>query len=507
MRGLWKSAGQAILSPAILLVTTVAALAAAADAPVPVPSSVALPMTTPTGGGPYSSYPAFPFLRASRLMVPLDLAKSGYTEDEFLISGKANVYDWAPDGALTVKTPNAPYATRILIRHPSDPARFSGAVVVEIMNAARTWDWSMMWGYLWPQIMEHGDAWVGVTMPGGVPGLKKYDHARYGAVSFRNPTPGACPNGNPTGETEDGLKWDMLSQVASALKSDAAKRPLAGFKVNYIYMTTQGADVVTYITAIHPHAKLTNGKPAYDGFLIKSVTGPGRINQCAAPLAKSEVLGGLAARRSDNDEPADRYRLYEIAGAEHLDIYPYQAFPNFVDQTVAGNAQGTPEWPFGVRCTPEIELNETPLLNYEFHAALANLDQWVRKGVAPPKANRVQVKDQDTDHPSVVLDQHGNGVGGVRTFFVDFPVATYIMSSPGPGVCAEMGRTVPFDWARLDTLYGSYKNYASKVSQSIDRSVKERWFTDYDARKIKAELKVKTETTVSPTTARAGASQ
>ena len=529
----WKSfraASLPVLITTLCQIATVAALsrmATAADAPVPVPASVALPMTTATGNAPYSSYPAFPFLRSSRLMVPQDLAKSGYTEDEFLISGKANVYDWAADGALSVKTPDAPYLTRILIRHPSDPAKFSGAVVVEIMNAARQWDWSMMWGYLWPQIMEHGDAWVGVTMPGGVPGLKKYDHGRYGAVSYRNPAPGACPNGNPTAETEDGLKWDMLSQVAAALKSDAATRPLAGFKVEYLYMTTQGADVVTYINAIHPHAKLASGKPAYDGFLIKSVTGPGRINQCAAPLAKSdpryvirnagvpvitvqaqsEVLGGLAARRPDSDDPGDRYRLYEIAGAEHLDIYPYQVFPNFVDQTVAGNAQGTPEWPFGVRCTPEIELNETPLLGYEFHAALANLDQWARKGVAPPKANRVQVKDQDSDHPTVVLDTHGNGVGGVRTFFVDFPAATYIMSSVGPGVCAEMGRTVPFDWARLDTLYGSYKNYANKVSQSVDRSVKERWFTDYDARKIKTELKVKTEPAVSPTASRDGAGQ
>src|SRR6516225_3994939 len=203
MRGLWKNFRDISLAVSVTslcqvsTVTTLCRMAAAADAPVPVPSSVALPMTTPTGGGPYSSYPAFPFLRASRLMVPLDLAKSGYTEDEFLISGKANVYDWAADGTLSVKTPDAPYATRILVRHPSDPAKFSGAVVVEILNAARTWDWSMMWGYLWPQIMEHGDAWVGVTMPGGVPGLKKYDHARYGLVSFQNPVKGACPNGNP----------------------------------------------------------------------------------------------------------------------------------------------------------------------------------------------------------------------------------------------------------------------------------------------------------------------
>ncbi|MBV9746480.1 MAG: hypothetical protein JO099_22200, partial [Acidobacteriia bacterium] len=504
-------------TPSLPLVLALAFGSIAIGADVPLPVSTPLAMTTNPDHAPYTDYPALPFLISSRLLVPQYLPKMGYTEDEFLISGKANVYDWAADGALTVKTPDAPYTTRILVRHPAEPAKFSGTVVVEIMNAARTWDWSMMWGYLWPQIVEHGDAWVGVTMPGGVAGLEKYDHARYGRASFRNPAPGACPNGNPMGENEDGLKWDMLSQVAAALKSDGAARPLAGFKVEYVYLTTQGGDVITYINAIHPHAKLAGGKPTYDGYLIKSVTGPGRINQCATPPAKSdpryiirnvgvpvitvqaqsEVLNGLAARRPDSDEPGDRYRLYEIAGAEHLDIYPYQVFPNFTDQTVAGNAQGTPEWPFGVRCTPEIQLNETPLLDYSFHAALANLDQWVRKGVAPPKTNRVQIKDQDTDHPSVVLDAHGNGVGGVRTFFVDLPAATYNMSSPGPGVCAEMGRTVAFDWARLETLYGSYKSYANKVAQSVDRSVKERWFTEPDGRKIKAELKVKAEPGIS----------
>jgi hypothetical protein len=300
----------------------------------------------------------------------------------------------------------------------------------------------------------------------------------------------------------------MLSQVGALLKSDAAGRPLAGFKVEYLYMTTQGGDIVTYINAVHPHAKTSNGKPVYDGYLIKSVTGPGRINQCAAPIARSdprytirnagvpvitveaqsEVLGGLGARRPDSDDAADRYRLYEIAGAQHLDIYPYQGFPSMVDQAVAGNVQGTPEWPFAARCTPEIDLNENPLLSYSFHSAFANLDQWVRKGATPPHAARMQIKDADSDQPSVMVDQYGNGLGGVRTFWVDVPAATYFMSSAGPGVCAEFGRTGAFSWPRLEALYGSYKNYAAKAAQSVDRSVKERWFTEADAKKIKAEL-------------------
>ena len=156
---LWRRIKAMRLLPCILLLS-----AAASAETVPVPKASRLGFTADS----------YAFNSASRDLQPLDMAARGYTEEEFILSGSANVYDWAADGSLSVKTPGAPYTTRILVRHPADPAKFSGAVVVEIMNAARQWDWSMMWGYLWPQIVEHGDAWVGVTMPGGVTGLKKY---------------------------------------------------------------------------------------------------------------------------------------------------------------------------------------------------------------------------------------------------------------------------------------------------------------------------------------------
>src|SRR5579884_3422377 len=106
----------------------VAALAIAET--VPVPKVTALPVTPDSR----------PFMSADHLIEPMDLAKSGYTETEFVISGTANVYDWAADGSLNVKTPNAPYAGKILVRRPSDPSKFSGTVVVELMNPARRFD-------------------------------------------------------------------------------------------------------------------------------------------------------------------------------------------------------------------------------------------------------------------------------------------------------------------------------------------------------------------------------
>jgi hypothetical protein len=49
---------------------------------------------------------------------------------------------------------------------------------------------------------------------------------------------------------------------------------------------------------------------------------------------------------------------------------------------------------------------------------------------------------------------------------------------------------VAFDWARLNSLYGTPQNYAAKVAQSVDTLVRERWLTESDGRKIKAEVLV-----------------
>jgi hypothetical protein len=58
--------------------------------------------------------------------------------------------------------------------------------------------------------------------------------------------------------------------------------------------------------------------------------------------------------------------------------------------------------------------------------------------------------------------------------------------TPGPGTCRELGRTVPLSWQRLEALYGSHAKYAAKVSQVVDRMVKDRWITESDGQRIKA---------------------
>jgi hypothetical protein len=286
--------------------------------------------------------------------------------------------------------------------------------------------------------------------------------------------------------------------------------------VQYLYMTSQLGEITTYINAIQRHAKTAGGKPVYDGYLVKALGaqgGPQRINQCATAPApgdprylvhdagvpvlgvtpQAEVIESYKARRPDSDAAGDQFRVWEVAGMMHLTLCSYDGMPNMTDQAAAGTPQGTPQWPFNTRCTPEVTMNQNPLEDYIFHSALYDLDAWVRKGVPPPKATRISVKGGDTADPTIELDQYGNAVGGVRTFFVDLPVATYIMLSAGPGTCREFGHTLPFDWGRLESLYGSYKNYATDVLRSVDQSVKDRWITETDARKGRTEGECRAE--------------
>jgi hypothetical protein len=69
---------------------------------------------------------------------------------------------------------------------------------------------------------------------------------------------------------------------------------------------------------------------------------------------------------------------------------------------------------------------------------------------------------------------------------VDVPAATYVTATKGPGTCGNLAHMKAFDWAKLNTLYGTPSGYAVQVSSSVDRLVRDRWLTEADGKKIKA---------------------
>jgi hypothetical protein len=76
----------------------------------------------------------------------------------------------------------------------------------------------------------------------------------------------------------------------------------------------------------------------------------------------------------------------------------------------------------------------------------------------------------------------------VRNPYVDVPVATYVPHTPGQAVCRNLGYKVAFDWTKLETLYGSSRNYAQKVNESVRKLVKEGWLLESDAKRVTADL-------------------
>jgi hypothetical protein len=169
---------------------------------------------------------SYPFGAADHTRVPEDLKKVGYVEEEFLVSGVANVYDWTTDGPARVRTANAPYTTRVLIRRPANRARFSGTAILEPLNPSNRFDLNIGWAISHAQFVRNGDAWVGVTSkPISVVAMKAFNATRYAPLFWANPLPGSDPQncatvaGDSARTTENGLIWDVLRQVGAWVKS------------------------------------------------------------------------------------------------------------------------------------------------------------------------------------------------------------------------------------------------------------------------------------------------
>jgi hypothetical protein len=496
------------------------------------PTSVQAAASIPEAKGPIPVTAAsYPFGAANRTMAPQDISQFGYIEEEYLVSGFANVYDLDADSNVVVKTPHAPYTTRILVRRPASPQRFSGTVAVELLNPTPMYDVDYQWQYAGVYFMEHGDAWVGITSkPVTAKALKTFDPRRYAAVSWANPLPPdkTCPKPvsllpDSTPATENGLVWDIATQVAALLKSEAKHNPLKGFPVKVALLTgysQTGGYVVTYVNFIRPlpGACGPNGKPVYDGYLIGDGDGllvP--LNQCSAPIMPgdprfiitprpepvisvvSQVLWtGMGAYRADSNAATDRYRRYEIAGASHLNMRSLSLSPNPKDMIKAGITGPPPN------CAEFAQYGVTDFpFEYFMRGAFANLDAWVRSNIAPPKVKqRIEVEPvpegaKPTWPPSVTVkvDKYGNARGGVRSPYLDVPTGTYYSHSTPANpespdsvlFCSLVGYKVPFNKDLLTKLYPSHEKYVKKVNKIVDKLVKARLITASDGQLIKDE--------------------
>jgi hypothetical protein len=456
-----------------------------------------------------------PFLAAAHQAVPYDLAAQGYVEEEFLVAGTANIYDWPREGAPIARAHGA-YATRILVRRPRELRRFSGTVIVEGLNPSTPVDLPIMWGHSHRQFIADGHAWVGVTVkPYTIRSLRRFDPQRYDALSLAHP-PGApvCAEtainrwSQPTTPQEEtGLAWDILTQVGALLKSRTAVNPLPR-PAQRLYMTGQSQTAGyarTWASVFARYTQDASGGSLYDGFLY-SGSPPWQVplHQCdpgfadedprsrtaaaGVPVievfAEGDIGTNITSRRPDSDRAPDLYRRYEVAGAAHVDPWEARSFADAADTRRATGQDPAPP----PACQPTGVLDTDFPARHAINVAWRYLDRWVRHGQPAPRAQplllRAPVISPFDPERAFTVDSVGNALGGVRSPLVDVPVARYVGAKTGAFSCIFEGYRYPLDAQRLRQLYGSGGQYLRRVQASARGLQRQGWLTADDAREL-----------------------
>ncbi len=473
----------------------------------------------PTVAGPIPVTPtSHPFLGAGEAM-----EKVGYVEEEYFLSGRANVYGWVgATRAIKVVAGPGKYVTRILVRRPKDPGRFSGNIELTILNASLGVDLGGPTDF--GRMVKQGDVWIGITTKAlTAASLKKFDPVRYAPLDWSNPAPPAkrCakpstinsymlppdldvsklpPDSSPA--TEDGLVWDMIGQLGLLLKSDQRQQILPGFKGKvWVYVdgvSQSGAYMHTWTAAgFHDRYRAADGHPVFDGYL--EIVGPSgiRINQCAADVlprdprnkflpppaapyislsSEAEIWMSQYTRQPDSVTPKGGIVVYEVAGGSHgggeVPGLPRDSLTmaSQKDLAKAGLDMSSMMAAMGsAKFTPN-DFVWQPIARGAYH----NLQLWVRKGVVPPHAPGIEVDAAG----QVKRDQNGNALGGLRAPNLVAPVATHVGST---GTGTLVGPKTPFPAEKLKALYPDHATYVAKVSAAADAALAGRWISAEDA--------------------------
>jgi hypothetical protein len=393
----------------------------------------------------------------------------------------------------------------VLVRAPDASG---GALIVEPLH--REYDSAPTWRTAGDWIVGTRAVWVGITQdPYAANSMRsEFDPHRYGEVSI----------------PVHGLGFDIVGQVVGALRtgaladvirSETARRALlSGWSMTGSFCRAFLGD------GFHARHRLPDGAPVFDGYLVGISSGAaGRagypaLSDLAAPLALDDprrTIGGHdvpvieflseyesethgPCLRPDADAADDRYRLYQVAGTSHAGFGGWSGATNRAQY----RRRGLP--------VPAREINEQPSDargEVVARAVFALLDRWASTGEAPPRAARFELTDRPPERPNPTgearalrRDRFGNALGGIRTPWVDVPVASYAPhSTPKPGSCqpapgaptgdAEhvaslLGNMEWLPEATLRDLYGSRRDYLARYAESCRRLLTEGFLLEPD---------------------------
>ena len=409
----------------------------------------------PTVEGPVTGPGAmYPGLRPA-LTPGNEPADFGYVTEEYFVSG-----------SVTSGTATPAYRTRILVRRPAEAERFSGMVVSEVMHSngfAVTFQPAMR------SVLMRGHVQVEIAAQQGNVNntIKPFNPERYASLVI------------PSGST---VTSQIVAQVGRLLRSNLSGGVLAPLSARRLFLlgTSQASGILrNYQSQQHFQARMPDGAAIMDGYLATSTLGNAPMMVVDVPTvhmptmteANSAPAAGIGYRRADSDEPANRYRLYEVAGMAHANSRDTVSYvPNPCVLPVS-------DFPWGAMVA----------------MGLNHLIDWADRGVLPPHAPPIEF-DNDTanDGSRLGLDEDGNVRGGVRNTYVDVPVARYGVPNAGATSaanfnCSIAGSRVAYDEQSLRDLYRNHGAYISKVNRRLMDLVREGWMLPEYAEDVRAD--------------------
>ncbi|WP_028696310.1 alpha/beta hydrolase domain-containing protein [Pseudomonas cremoricolorata] len=431
-----------------------------------------------------------------------DLAHYGYVEEEYYLQGTAPAITAAGKVLL-----QAPYTTRILVRKPADPARFNGTVVIEPFSwfGERAAGWILTRDYL----LRRGYAYVGYTLNINKPEvdpkfiaatpedtaaqiaqygrivnfdfMRRFDYARYAPLaSYYDPQRFQRGDGpDPFAPQSQGIG----AQLALLLKSNEAHGPLAGLKVERVYVDSWAVTAQVWMDYLdqgrHQQWRMPDGRPLIDAYM----TGRMAYGEVGGEVLRvprqmpddvpfvtvysqselmHDVLEGIALP-ADSDQPKLRY--FEVTGMPHLRLADLGT--EHTEQVAADIGKGD---------DPQCRTLSDEPVQLVVAALLDGMDRWVREGTPMPKAPRVLREGK-----TVVRDAAtGNMQGGVRPPWVQVPSATYLTDQEsGCGLIYDT--KVPYSAQRLRQRYGSFSQYQQAFDDAKRASVEQGYLLPEDA--------------------------
>jgi Alpha/beta hydrolase domain len=391
----------------------------------------------------------YPFISAGQ-----DLTGRGYTEQEFFLSGT---------------TFGGPYTSRMLVRRPTSPARFSGTVVVEWLNVSAGYDLDPLWENSADQILRDGDAYVGVDAQiEGVytpkTGLKAFSPARYAPLQM--PRIG-------TFVVEPGA-YGIFAQALQTIRHPRGADPLGGLPAKtivatgtsqsalalLIYSSTVGVTIPGLVDAYLITA-LSTGTAAHALRLPETI-----LTSASPPFIVADLGVPVLLVNTETDPSPLRlmpdtrtFRLWEVAGSSHVDYDGWLRLHALSRRDLNLDVPADP----GCAAPP---LSRIPF-RYAQDAALVHITRWARTGTPPPSQPGFTYNGIGT----IVRDSVGNALGGVRLPEQDVPTATNRGDNTGPGFCFLFGQHISFTPERLRALYPNHASYVQQVRAATARAV------------------------------------